>query len=70
MKTWRPASWSQQAREMCDRQVEYINAGHALVEDALHLFGNSYRESPLHKLSYGQHSLNAGALCVCFRVLP
>lgn len=43
MKTWRPASWSQQAREMCDKQVEYINAGHALVEDALHLFGNSYR---------------------------
>ena len=34
MKTWRPASWNQQAREMCDRQVEYINAGHALVEDA------------------------------------
>lgn len=43
MKTWRPASWSQQAREMCDRQVEYINAGHALIEDALHLFSNSYR---------------------------
>lgn len=43
MKTWRPASWNQQAREMCDRQVEYINAGHALVEDALHLFGSSYR---------------------------
>lgn len=34
MKTWRPASWSQQAREMCDRQVEYINGGHALIEDA------------------------------------
>lgn len=43
MKTWRPASWSQQAREMCDRQAEYINAGHALIEDALHLFSNSYR---------------------------
>lgn len=43
MKTWRPTSWSQQAREMCDRQVEMINAGHGFIEDALHLFGNSYR---------------------------
>lgn len=43
MKTWRPASWSQQAREMCDKQIEYINGGHAFIEDALHLFSNSYR---------------------------
>lgn len=43
MRTWRPASWSQQAREMCDKQIEYINGGHAFVEDALHLFSNSYR---------------------------
>lgn len=43
MKTWRPASWSQQAREMCNKQIEYINGGHAFIEDALHLFSNSYR---------------------------
>ena len=45
MKTWRPASWSQQAREMCNKQIEYINSGHAFIEDALHLFSNSYRAS-------------------------
>lgn len=38
MKTWRPASWSQQAREMCDKQVKMINAEHGLIEDVLHLF--------------------------------
>lgn len=43
MRTWKPASWSQQAREMCDKQIEYINGGHAFIEDALHLFSNSYR---------------------------
>lgn len=43
MRTWRSASWSQQAREMCDKQIEYINGGHAFIEDALHLFSNSYR---------------------------
>lgn len=45
MRTWKPASWSQQAREMCDKQIEYINGGHAFIEDALHLFSNSYRAS-------------------------
>ena len=43
MKTWRPASWSQQAREMCDKQVEYVNSGWALIEDVFYLFGSSYR---------------------------
>ena len=42
MKTWRPASWSQQAREMCDKQVKMINAEHGLIEDVLHLFSTSY----------------------------
>lgn len=28
---------------MCDKQVKMINAGHVLIEDALHLFSNSYR---------------------------
>lgn len=42
MKTWRPASWSQQAREMCDKQVKMINAGYGLIEDVLHLFSTSY----------------------------
>lgn len=43
MRTWRPKSWSQQAREMCDQQIEYINADIGTVEFALHLFSNSYR---------------------------
>lgn len=42
MKKWRPTSWSQQARRMCDLQVAYVNSGNALIEDALHLFSNSY----------------------------
>lgn len=42
MKKWRPASWSQQARRMCDLQVAYVNSGNALIEDALLLFSTSY----------------------------
>ena len=43
MKTWRPASWSQQARRMCDLQVAYVNSGNALIEDTLRFFSTSYR---------------------------
>lgn len=43
MKKWRPLSWSQQARRMCDLQVTYVNNGNALIEDALLLFSTSYR---------------------------
>ena len=43
MKKWRPASWNQQARRMCDLQVAYVNSGNALIEDALRFFSTSYR---------------------------
>lgn len=43
MRIWRPLSWSQQARKMCDLQVEYVNYGHSFIEDSLNLISNSYR---------------------------
>lgn len=43
MRIWRPLSWSQQARKMCDLQVEYVNYGHSFIENSLSLFSNSYR---------------------------
>lgn len=43
MKTYRPKSWSQQAREMCNEQVWQIKAGFQTVEGATEFFSNSYR---------------------------
>lgn len=45
MKQWRPKSWSQQARELCDYQIEMIEAGWTTVEKAQKFFGESYRHS-------------------------
>ena len=35
MKKYRPASWSQQAREMCDIQIEMVRRGYTTVEDVM-----------------------------------
>ena len=37
------ASWSQQARNMADIQIDNINVGYATLDDAVYLFANSYR---------------------------
>lgn len=43
MKKYRPASWSQQAREMCDIQIEMVRRGYTTVEDVMKFFATSYR---------------------------
>lgn len=43
MKAYRSKSWSQQAREMCDRQVAQIETGWQTIEDATKFFHSSYR---------------------------
>lgn len=43
MRTYRPKSWSQQARELCDREVESIACGYQTVEGAIAFFAISYR---------------------------
>ena len=43
MKTWRPESWSQQARNMCDNEIWCVNNGWSTIAGARHLFSNSYR---------------------------
>mgnify|MGYP000205122457 CR=1 FL=1 len=45
MNTYHPKSWSQQARELCDNQVEQIKAGWTTIEWAEHFFSTSYRHS-------------------------
>lgn len=43
MKNYRPKSWSVQAREMCDKQVEAIAHGYQTIEGAIAFFAISYR---------------------------
>jgi hypothetical protein len=45
MRIYHPESWSQQAREMCDRQVRSINSGWSTIKHAVFFFGHSYRNS-------------------------
>ena len=59
MRTYHPKSWSQQAREMCDRQVAQINAGWSTIENATKFFSNSYR----HHLIRERAAKRFGRLC-------
>lgn len=43
MRAYHPKSWSQQAREMCDRQIEQINSGWQTINGAVKFFSQSYR---------------------------
>lgn len=43
MKAYRSKSWSQQAREMCDRQIAQIETGWQTIEGATKFFHMSYR---------------------------
>ena len=40
---WHPESWSEQARNMCNKQVERVIAGRACIEQARCFFIMSYR---------------------------
>ena len=43
MRNWHPKSWSEQARELADRQVEYVIYGDKTIKEVLHFFSISYR---------------------------
>ena len=43
MRTYHPESWSQQAREMCDKQVRQINSGWQTIDGTVKFFSQSYR---------------------------
>ena len=43
MKNWHPKGWSEQARELADRQVEYVVYGNKTIKEVLHFFSISYR---------------------------
>ena len=48
MRTWHPASYSEQARELCDKWVEGVNEGWLLLDEVLYKVRASYRQ-PLVK---------------------
>ena len=48
MKTYRPTSYSQQARKLCDKQILYIKSNLTTIEEAEEILFNTYR-SPLVK---------------------
>ena len=43
MRNWHPKGWSEQARELADRQVEYVFYGNKTIKEVLHFFSISYR---------------------------
>lgn len=43
MRNFHPASWSEQARRMCDNEIISVNAGWGTIEGACDLFSRSYR---------------------------
>jgi hypothetical protein len=43
MRTYHPENWSQQAREMCDKQIKQINSGWQTIDGAVKFFSQSYR---------------------------
>lgn len=43
MKTYRPKSWSQQAREMCQKQINQVNSGWSTIDHAVYFFHWSHR---------------------------
>ena len=42
---YRPKSWSQQAREMADKRIQYVNSGIESINHAIYFFNTSYRHS-------------------------
>ena len=43
MRTWRPESWSQQARNMSDGVIRNVNNGYWSIDEAVRFFQVSYR---------------------------
>ena len=60
MKTWRPESWSRQARNMCNNEIWCVNNGWSTIAGAIHLFSNSYR-APIIR----QRGKALWPLCAC-----
>lgn len=43
MRTWRPESWSQQARWLADQKIYGVESGYASIEQTMKWFSLSYR---------------------------
>ena len=43
MRNWHPKGWSEQARELADKQVKYVIYGNKTIKEVLHFFSISYR---------------------------
>ena len=43
MRNWHPKGWSEQARELADRQIEYVVYRDKTIKEVLHFFSISYR---------------------------
>lgn len=57
-RSYHPSSWSQQAREMCGKQVMWVENGTKTVQQAIEFFGKSYR----HPLITGRAAKRFGRL--------
>lgn len=54
MRNYHPESWSQQARDMSNNEIQSINAGWSTIKGGLHFFSNSYRH-PLIRQRAAKH---------------
>lgn len=43
MKNWHPKSWQAQARDLANRQFDYVIRKEKTVKEAIHFFSISYR---------------------------
>ena len=43
MRKWHPKGWSEQARELADKQIEYVIYRDKTIKEVLHFFSISYR---------------------------
>ena len=48
MRRYKPASYSQQARKLCDKQILYIKSNLTTIKEAKEILFNTYR-SPIVK---------------------
>lgn len=54
MRNYYPQSWSQQARNMSNSEIQSINAGWSTIRGTLRFFSNSYRH-PLIRQRAAKH---------------
>ena len=52
MRTWHPASYSEQAREMSNNWIEAVNEGYLLIDEVLYKVRVSYRQPLVKERAY------------------